>query len=225
MNKQNNTSQEQKWGAEAILEEGKWFDLDVIRKIRIAKTYRIAQLDNELRNSRTIIESRLLIAAKKIGVSTPYIFEIDLKNATIIMESIDGDTIKDVLNSDIPDEDKISIVKEIGQLVGKLHSGEIVHGDLTTSNILLKKDKITFIDFGLGKFSSAVEDHAVDILLIKKCFTSTHTRKDRKFFDAFQEGYILTKENAKSVLKRAVKVEARGRHLKEDQVKGDYLIS
>jgi len=225
MNKQNNSSYEPKWGAEAILEEGKWFDLDVIRKIRIAKRYRIAQLDNELRNSRTIIESRLLIAAKKIGVSTPYIYEIDLKKATIVMENIDGDIVKDVLNSEISDKNKIAIIKEIGQLVGKLHSSEIIHGDLTTSNILLKNDKITFIDFGLGKFSNAVEDHAVDILLIKKCFTSSHTSKNKEFFNAFQEGYKLTKDNAKMVLKRAVKVEARGRHLKEDQVKGDYLIS
>ena len=225
MNKQNITNHEHKWGAEAILEEGNWFDLDVIRKIRIAKTYRIAQLDNELRNSRTIIESRLLIAAKKFGVSTPYIYEIDQKNATIVMERIDGDIVKDVLNSDLTDIKKIAIVKEIGQLVGKLHSGEIIHGDLTTSNILLRNDKITFIDFGLGKFSSAVEDHAVDVLLIKKCFTSTHTNKEKEFFNAFQEGYKLTKGNANSVLKRAIKVEARGRHLKEDQVKSDYLIS
>ena len=225
MSKQNNTRIEHKWGAEAILEEGKWFDLDVIRKIRIAKTYRIAQLDNELRNSRTIIESRLLIAAKKMGVSTPYIYEVDLENATIVMENIEGNIIKDVLYSDVSNKNKYEIVKEIGRLVGKLHSGEIIHGDLTTSNIILRDDKITFIDFGLGKFSSAVEDHAVDILLIKKCFTSTHTNKEKEFFKAFQEGYKLTKSNANSILKRAIKVEARGRHLKENQVKGDYLIS
>ena len=225
MNNQNTTNHEKKWGAEAIREEGKWFDLDVIRKIRVAKEYRIAQLDNELRNSRTITESRLLIAAKKIGVPTPYIYEIDLKEATIVMENIEGVIVKELLNSNIPDKEKIAIVKEIGRLVGKLHSGEIIHGDLTTSNILLKDNKITFIDFGLGKFSSAVEDHAVDILLIKKCFTSTHTNRDKQFFKAFQEGYKLSKDNANSVFKRAVKVEARGRHLKEDQVKGDYLIS
>lgn len=225
MNNQDTTNHEKKWGAEAILEEGKWFDLDVIRKIRIAKEYRIAQLDNELRNSRTITESRLLIAAKKIGVPTPYIYEIDLKEATIVMENIEGVIVKELLNSNIPDKEKIAIVKEIGRLVGKLHSGEIIHGDLTTSNILLKDDKITFIDFGLGKFSNAVEDHAVDILLIKKCFTSTHTNREKQFFKAFQEGYKLSKNNANSVFKRAVKVEARGRHLKEDQVKGDYLIS
>ena len=225
MNNQDTTNHEKKWGAEAILEEGKWFDLDVIRKIRIAKEYRIAQLDNELRNSRTITESRLLIAAKKIGVPTPYIYEIDLKEATIVMENIEGVIVKELLNSNIPDKEKIAIVKEIGRLVGKLHSGEIIHGDLTTSNILLKDNKITFIDFGLGKFSSAVEDHAVDILLIKKCFTSTHTNREKQFFKAFQEGYKLSKNNANSVFKRAVKVEARGRHLKEDQVKGDYLIS
>ncbi len=214
-----------RWGAEAILVKDKWFDFDVMRKIRIPKKYRISQIDDELRNNRTIIESRLLIAAKKIGVQTPFIFEINMNKATIVMEFIEGNLVKDILNAEGAKKSKIELVKEIGRLVGKLHSNDIIHGDLTTSNIVKSKDNLIFIDFGLGKFSKAVEDKAVDILLIKKCFISTHTQICKELFFSFQEGYYQSMKNAKSVLKRTIKVEARGRHLRENQVIKDYLLS
>jgi len=214
-----------RWGAEAILVKEKWFDFDVMRKIRTPKKYRISQIDDELRNSRTIIESRLLIAAKKIGVLTPFIFEIDMNKTTIVMEFINGKLVKDILKADETKKNKIELVKELGRLVGKLHTNDIIHGDLTTSNIVKSRNKLVFIDFGLGKFSKAVEDKAVDILLIKKCFISTHTQIWRELFFSFQEGYYRSMKSAKSVLKRAIKVEARGRHLREDQVINDYLLS
>ncbi|MFW9852763.1 MAG: KEOPS complex kinase/ATPase Bud32 [Candidatus Thorarchaeota archaeon] len=214
-----------RWGAEAILVKDKWFDFDVMRKIRTPKKYRISQIDDELRNSRTIIESRLLIAAKKIGVQTPFIFEIDIDKATIVMEFINGKLVKDILKADETKKNKVDVVKELGRLVGKLHTNDIIHGDLTTSNIVKSGNKLVFIDFGLGKFSKAIEDKAVDILLIKKCFISTHTQIWRELFFSFQEGYYENMKNAKSILKRVIKVEARGRHLREDQVISDYLLS
>lgn len=219
-------SVKEKWGAEAILYHDKWLDFNVIKKVRIPKKYRIPQIDHELRNSRTIIESRLIIEAKKIGVKTPYIFEINIPNTTIIMEEIKGELIKNILKQQISNNKKMKIINKIGQLVGKLHSNDIIHGDLTTSNIVMNSnEEIIFIDFGLGKFSGAVEDKAVDILLMKKCFISTHTEISNDLFASFQKGYYLTMENAKSVLKRAVKVEARGRHLKEESLINEYLLS
>ena len=98
-----------RWGAEAILVKDKWFDFDVMRKIRTPKKYRINQIDDELRNSRTIIESRLLIAAKKIGVQTPFIFEIDMNKATIVMEYIQGKLVKDILKADGSKKNKIDL--------------------------------------------------------------------------------------------------------------------
>ena len=219
-------SREEEWGAEAILVKDNWLGFNVIKKIRIPKKYRIPQIDQELRNSRTISESRLLVEAKKIGVRTPYVYEIDIPNTTIIMEEIEGELVKKTLKLQIDIKEKQELVNEIGQQVGKLHSSDIIHGDLTTSNIISDTEKkITFIDFGLGKISNAVEDKAVDILLIKKCFISTHTEISKELFESFQMGYYITMKNAKSVLKRAVKVEARGRHLKEETLVSEYLLS
>lgn len=219
-------SNENQWGAEAVLVKDKWLSFDVIKKIRNPKEYRIAQIDQELRSSRTISESRLIIEAKKIGVRTPYIYEIDIPNTTIIMEEIEGELVKDILKQQIPLNEKQELAKNIGQQVGKLHSNDIIHGDLTTSNMVQDEDGvIIFIDFGLGKFSKAIEDKAVDILLMKKCFISTHTKNSDELFASFQRGYYNTMEKAKSVLKRAVKVEARGRHLKEEELINEYLLS
>lgn len=216
----------EEWGAEAILVKDNWLGFNVIKKIRIPKKYRIPQIDQELRNSRTISESRLIIEAKKIGVRTPYVYEIDIPNTTIIMEEIEGELVKKILKQQIAIKEKQELVNEIGQQVGKLHSNDIIHGDLTTSNIMSDTEKkITFIDFGLGKISKAIEDKAVDILLMKKCFMSTHTEISKELFESFQMGYYITMKNAKSVLRRAVKVEARGRHLKEEALVTEYLLS
>jgi len=223
-NKSNSNLSTDKWGAEAILSKSDWLDYKAIKKVRIPKKYRIAPLDLELRKNRTITESKLLVSAKKSGVLTPYIFEIDIVNTTIVMEDIEGKLVKNIIDSEAELQKKLNIVKEIGKQVGKLHNNDIIHGDLTTSNILEHDSKLVFIDFGLGKFSSTIEDKAVDILLIKKCFISTHTEYNRELFLAFQEGYKETVSNFKTIFKRAVKVEARGRHLNEEQLFSDYLL-
>jgi len=214
-----------KWGAEAVLVKDEWLGFQVLRKIRLPKSYRIKQIDDELRNSRTISESKLIIASRDVGVKTPFIFDIDLDSSTITMEFVEGKLVKDVLNSKDSIEEKLHYVELMGEQVGKLHNSDIIHGDLTTSNILINNQELVFIDFGLGKFSQAIEDKAVDILLIKKCFTSTHAEFESDYFTTFQKGYMSTMSEAKSIFRRAIKVEARARHLKENQIINDYLLS
>ncbi len=214
------------WGAEAIIVHKKWFGFDVVDKIRIPKSYRIEQLDIKLRQKRTIMEAKLLIAARQQAkVSTPFIFNIDVINTTLTMEFIEGHKVEEILQTmKMKETDQLSILKRIGKEVGRLHNSEIIHGDLTTSNIILNDNKLYFIDFGLGKFSNAVEDKAVDVLLIKKCLQSSHAKYSSSLFLAFQEGYKENMSQWDTVLKRAKKVEARGRHLKEDKLKDYYLI-
>ncbi len=211
------------WGAEAFLIKDSWFGFTVIRKVRPVKEYRIPQIDKELRRARTILESRLLIAAKNAGVRTPYVYSVDIENTTIIMEYIEGIQMKELLYRTISENEKFVMVEEIGKELGKLHFQDIIHGDITTSNIVVCDNRFVFLDFGLGKISKAVEDKAVDLLLIKKCFTSTHTDLAKQFFLKFQEGYANIYDEAKKVIKRAIRVESRARHLKEQDVIADYL--
>lgn len=58
------------------------------------------------------------------------------------------------MDNDIFQEIIINFGIRLGQIIAKLHLGGIVHGDLTTSNILLRNGNhkaIVFIDFGLAE--------------------------------------------------------------------------
>jgi len=134
------STKDNKWGAEAILQRDEWLEYQVLKKIRLPKTYRIEQIDNELRRSRTISESKLIIASRDAGVKTPFIFDINLETATITMEYIEGQLFKDLLNSVGTLEDKLHYVFLMGMKVGKLHTNDIIHGDLTTSNVIVVND-------------------------------------------------------------------------------------
>ncbi|MHA1352846.1 MAG: KEOPS complex kinase/ATPase Bud32 [Candidatus Heimdallarchaeaceae archaeon] len=193
------------WGAEAELTKIKWFGLEAIKKVRISKKYRISEIDEMLRKKRTITEAKLLITAKKAKVQTPFVYDVDSKKRTIIMEFIDGTKVKDFLKSEEFDSKvKRKLMEEIGKKVGLLHANHLIHGDLTTSNILLRNKKLVFIDFGLGKFSNEIEDKAVDVLLMKKCLTSTHAEDNKEYFISFQKGYVSSYTKGDEILKRAM---------------------
>jgi N6-L-threonylcarbamoyladenine synthase/protein kinase Bud32 len=136
-------------GAEANLYQDQYLDHAVMVKKRIPKNYRIEEIDKHLRKKRTKSESKLLAEAKRCGVMTPLVYDINLKESTITMEDVEGTLVKDFF-SDGELTEIISIAHKIGESIAQLHNCGIIHGDLTTSNILLKGDHIIFIDFGLG---------------------------------------------------------------------------
>ncbi|MAG50631.1 Kae1-associated kinase Bud32, partial [archaeon] len=103
------------------------------------------------------------------------------------------------------------ICEKIGKNISILHDNDIVHGDLTTSNMILKKDKVYFIDFGLGFISDKTEDKAVDLHLLKKALMTKHYRIFEKSFENVLKGYKENKD-FKEVLNRLEKVESRGRY-------------
>lgn len=202
-----------KQGAEAKLFLSKLDDQDVVIKDRIKKNYRIEQIDKKIRKSRTSQESNLLSQARRAGVSTPIVFEIDKEDHKIIMEYIDGKRIKELLNS----SDKKTIQKvcfEIGRSIGKLHSAGIIHGDLTTSNMILRKDKINFIDFGLGFFSRKIEDQGTDLMLLQEALKSTHFKILNLCWKTVIEGYEKEYSNSNQVLKRVEEIKKRARYMK-----------
>jgi Kae1-associated kinase Bud32 len=201
-----------KQGAEAILYLDKFDDQDVLVKERIKKSYRIDQIDKELRKKRTKKEVKLLIEARACGVPTPKIIFVDEINHKIIMEYIDGKRIKELLYS----ADKKTIERicfQIGESIGKLHSNGIIHGDLTTSNMILKGDKIFFIDFGLGEFSRRIEDQGVDLNLLFEALKSTHFKILSLCWSSIIKGYKKEYKNAKEALKKVEEIEKRARYM------------
>ena len=192
-------------GAEAIIiKRGN----DIIKR-RIPKTYRLPILDEKLRKQRTKKEARLLQKASAI-IPIPKIIKINEKDKEIEMEFIKGKKLSEHLDSL---KNKVQISKTIGKQIALLHDNDIIHGDLTTSNIILsdKDKKLYFIDFGLGFSSNKIEDKAVDLHLIKQALEAKHFKYFKSLTQAVLDGYSISK-TSKETLARLKKVESRGRY-------------
>jgi Kae1-associated kinase Bud32 len=198
-----------KRGAEAVL----YLENNQLVKERIKKNYRLKEIDEKLRKLRTRKEAKLLNEAKRVGVETPRIFSIDEKGFKIVMEFVDGERLKEFLN-ETDDKNRKRTAEEIGKAVGILHKSGIVHGDLTTSNMILRDDKIFFIDFGLGDFSNRIEDLATDLSVLKEAFKSTHFKYLDILWESFIKGYKLTNDKFNKVLDTLNDIEKRGRYVK-----------
>ncbi|MFC2142866.1 KEOPS complex kinase/ATPase Bud32 [Candidatus Aenigmatarchaeota archaeon] len=191
-------------GAEAKL----FKDKDILTKERIKKSYRLEEIDHMLRKRRTKKEAKLLARAKRAGVLTPKIIDVD--KYSIKMEFIEGSIVKDIVNK----KNHKKLAELIANGVGKLHSSDIIHGDLTTSNMILKNDDLFFIDFGLGFHSSRIEDKANDIYLLRQIIESTHFEVFESFWDTFLSIYAKKYKDSRTVISTIKKIEKRGRYRK-----------
>ncbi|MFH1839615.1 MAG: KEOPS complex kinase/ATPase Bud32, partial [Nanoarchaeota archaeon] len=194
-------------GAESILylKDGK------LVKDRISKGYRHKEIDFMKRKYPTRREAKLLVDAAKFGINVPGLYKMDDKEMKVEMEFLKGNMLKDILDKS---KQRIKLCKEVGRQVAVLHDAGIVHGDLTTSNMLLVKDKVYFIDFGLGFYSDKVEDKAVDLHLLRQALESKHFLHYEALFKAVLSGYKKSKNYSK-VMTRFEKVEKRGRYKKK----------
>ena len=125
-----------KRGAEADIFTIDWNGDLAILKVRKSKKYRHPDLDNKIRKQRTIHESQIISNVKAFGVPTPLVYFLDTLKHEIIMQYIPG-----TLIHDLPDSKIIDSCRNIGKIVGTLHKNGVMHGDLTTSNFILAKNK------------------------------------------------------------------------------------
>jgi Kae1-associated kinase Bud32 len=201
-----------KRGAEAILYIDFFENRKVLVKERIKKSYRLEELDKKLRIERTRKEVRLLTEARKIGVNTPQIFHVDEENGKIVMEFIEGKRLKDIMES-LTEEKIVDIFQKIGEDIGRMHSMDIIHGDLTTSNMILKDEKIYFIDFGLGFFSKRIEDKGVDLNLLREAIRATHPKLLNLCWQNILIGYKKSFKDWEKVIKKVDEIERRARYV------------
>ncbi|MFX0083356.1 MAG: KEOPS complex kinase/ATPase Bud32 [Candidatus Hodarchaeota archaeon] len=208
-------------GAEASLWLGYWFGKKVIFKYRIPKKYRLEEIDKRIRTERTINEAKALIKVKSYGLNVPQVYEIDIQNPTIIMKYIEGEKLKNLLKR-LNDNKKESYFKQIGIYVAKLHKNGHIHGDITTSNLIITKgEEIFLIDFGLHDYSDTIEDKSVDLHLFKRVLISSHGYDYEFCFKAFLEGYRsgyrkTNKIECNQIIKNINAIETRGRYVKSE---------
>ncbi|MEN6395904.1 MAG: bifunctional N(6)-L-threonylcarbamoyladenine synthase/serine/threonine protein kinase [Methanoregula sp.] len=191
----------QKRGAEAIVS----FRDGTAIKQRVSKRYRVPALDKRLITERTRAEARLIHAARKGGVPTPVISTVT--HDSIEMEQVTGTLLTGALTA--------AHCEEAGRIVGRLHTAGIMHGDLTTSNMILRErdGRCVLIDFGLSQATPEIEQRGVDLHVMFQTLKSTHPKEAVAFSAAFARGYAGTFTGAEEVLARERDIELRGRYL------------
>jgi len=198
-------------GAEAKIYRIKYKDYKAIEKRRIPKSYRIKEIDDQLINRRTKEETKLIHEARQSGVSVPIIYDVDLKNGIITMEYIQGKRIKDIIHN-LSEAERKKIFRNIGKNIARFHNNDIIHGDITTSNIILHSDEIYFIDFGLGEKNNEIESKGVDLHVLMEAIESTHSQYSN-CFNYVIEGYKEEYDNdSKLVINKIKDIVKRGRY-------------
>lgn len=200
-----------KRGAESEIRVGEFLGIRAVFKVRVPKAYMHPELDRRLRAQRTLKEAKVMIAASRAGASVPRILAVHPSAGLIVMEFIDGPTLKDLVGADGWEE----LAVEAGRQLALIHGAGVVHGDYTTSNMIVSGGRLYVIDFGLSDFSSGVEDRAVDVHLLRRAVLSTHPSHAARFMELFMEGYseVAGEAEAERVARRADEIELRGRYV------------
>lgn len=229
-------------GAEGKVYYSTFLGRRVVTKERVTKHYRVAALDAKLNRTRLLQETRCMVKAQQQGIDVPYVYMVDTSAYKIVMENVEGMTLKALLHADMARLDRAVKFEEktpapslavpnrnsadinlnsssntstnvystyhlhlaacIGRAIAKLHAADIVHGDLTTSNVMIRSgstnsniennDNVVIIDFGLSSVQAVPEDKAVDLYVLERAFLATHPGSDslvQEVLTAYQNTY------------------------------------
>lgn len=207
-------------------------------KYRPPKQYRHPIIDQQLTKKRTLNESRLLTRLYTLdGIKVPKLIACDTYNGYIWLEYLGTELPEDGgfsnlknflwwnLNDPLSNLVKETLIK-VGEQIGLLHWNGFIHGDLTTSNIVLVQEsgksnlniwQPYLIDFGLGGVSDMIEDKGVDLYVLERAIISTHSSFAEQYNDwimtGFKNVYQRRKDDKKlaQILKRFQEVRLRGR--------------
>ncbi|KAH0537683.1 serine/threonine-protein kinase bud32 [Glutinoglossum americanum] len=212
-------------GAEALIYKTTYLTphLPAALKHRPPKPYRHPTLDARLTRHRILSEARILTKCRREGVRVPAVYFVDWEQGWMLMEWIGGGSVRDALAAfltkrEVGEESVRGLMGRVGRAVGRLHVAGVVHGDLTTSNLMLQPTtasspldgQVVLIDFGLGAVSVQDEDKAVDLYVLERAFISTHPKAEGLFQEVLRS-YEESYKGAKVVLRRLEDVRMRGR--------------
>jgi Kae1-associated kinase Bud32 len=167
-------------GAEATVTTAVHFGRLAAVKARRPKAYRLPELDASISRTRMRNEARLLRRAREAGVGVPAVLDADFEANALTLEYLDGEPLRSSYEG-LPRARQREAARQAGQAVGRLHRAGIIHGDLTSSNMILRGGRIHLLDFSLGHISLKVEDRAVDLKAFKDSFTATHLARAADF--------------------------------------------
>ncbi|XP_043650354.1 EKC/KEOPS complex subunit Tp53rk [Drosophila teissieri] len=212
-----------KQGAEGRLYLGEFKGEACLIKERFVKKYRHPELDTQITRQRMKAEAKASARCLAAGILAPRILHSDLNTHKLYMEYFDAaKTAKQFIQEtvstqteDVAMKSLLAFCTRIGQIIGKMHSNHIIHGDLTTSNILINRKGVDYdvilIDFGLSHYNEATEDKGVDLYVLERALLSTHSEQPYLFehiLAAYREAYS---KDTQAVLSKFEEVRARGR--------------
>ncbi len=210
-------------GAEAVVESGRWFGSPAVRKVRVPKPYRHPALDATLGRARLISELRILQRARLEGLPVPGLLDADLSRSTIVMEHLEGIPLRDHLESKGGTD---ALLEAVGALIRRLHRMGVVHGDLSTSNLLVDADeRVSLLDFGLASTEFDVERYGIDLHVLDEVLEATHPEVEDAI-DRVVDGYLALERRlgappphaggaipgAEEVIQRLVQIRTRVRY-------------
>jgi N6-L-threonylcarbamoyladenine synthase/protein kinase Bud32 len=201
-------------GAEATVEIGD----ERVTKRRLPKSYRHPELDARLRRDRTVLEARLTSEARRHGVPTPVVYDVDTRDGVLVFGHVGESDLRDVIASKASDgsgecdssgELTEERVRDVARHLAAIHGAGFVHGDPTTRNVRVGTNRTYLIDFGLGYYTDDAEDYAMDLHVFAQSLAGTSDDAEslqREFEAAYAE------VGEESVLDRLREVEGRGRY-------------
>ena len=204
-------------GAEGRVFAVTFLNRPAIVKQRFKKTYRHPTLDAKITRARLVGETRALVRARRLGVPTPSLFYVDKRQNAIYMERVPGRPLKELIREGMSDEDMEEVGRQVGKHVAAMHDGGLIHGDLTTSNILVVRDadelntppRVVLIDFGLASNSIVPEDKGVDLYVLERAITVTHAAS--RLFEAVMREYKTASGLWSASFNKFAEVRMRGR--------------
>ena len=230
-------------GAEARLYKALHLGRPCVIKERFAKVYRQPELDDRRSRERNNSEARCLVKCRKAGVDAPLVYHSDSKKHELFLEWIDGPTVKKwlldgpviahLVENEPPDAPAPlpqwaePVAYAVGEAIAKIHNINLVHGDLTTSNMILRGGqsynggtdgtyepaRLALLDFGLSSAAGSTEEKGVDLYVLERALLSTHTKIAISFFEAVLKAYfeILTPGSVAAIKAKFEAVRLRGR--------------
>ncbi|KAK0413220.1 hypothetical protein QR680_006669 [Steinernema hermaphroditum] len=211
-----------KQGAEGRLLNCTFLGRRAVLKERFSKKYRHPDLDVSLTKERMKAELKGIMRCSELGgVRVPRVYFVNTQSNQIIFERIEGDPVRVFINSHHDDandpvvkEKLVNLCKRIGKTISTMHRAGIIHGDLTTSNMMLENgdpERLVMIDFGLASASPTAEDKGVDLYVLERAILSTHPFAEY-LFESILQGYKEANEkHFKPVSAKLEEVRMRGR--------------
>ncbi len=195
-------------GAEATVS----FEGSEVTKRRNPRAYRHAQLDERLRRERTRQEARLTSEARRAGVPTPLVRDVDVRESRLVFQHVGDADLREALTE--------SNVRAVARHLATIHNAGFVHGDPTTRNVRVRtgqsdsdgddgRPSVFLIDFGLGYYTGHPEDHAMDLHVLAQSLAGTADDAEQ-LQAAAEEAYRAVGDPA--VLQRLREIEGRGRY-------------